>query len=57
MKFYENKTVAYRISVRRRRCAVGVEGVGCGGGVGPSSEKNDFFVPKVINLGAFSRSF
>ena len=30
----------FRISVRRRRCAVGVDGVGCGGGVGPSQKKS-----------------
>jgi len=48
----------YRISVRRRRGTVRVEGVGCGErGLGSLPEKNHFLPPKMISLGAFLRSF
>jgi len=36
----------FRISVRRGRGAVGVEGSGCGGGAGPAPEKKTFFCPQ-----------
>ena len=43
----------FRISVRRGRRAVGVDGVGRGvGGWAPFPEKKYFFVPKMIALGA-----
>ena len=32
---------------------MGVEGVGCGGGLGLYPEENHFFVLKMISLGAF----
>jgi len=42
----------FRISVRRGRRAVGVEGVACGGGGWDLPRKKSFFVPKMISLGA-----
>jgi len=36
----------FRISVRRRRGAIGVEGVGCGGGGWPPPLKKPFLSPK-----------
>ena len=37
----------FRISVKRERCAIGVKGVGCGGGDwAPSPEKKSFLSPK-----------
>jgi len=41
----------FRISVRRRRGAVGVDGVGCGGGIWVHPQKKIIFVPKLITLG------
>ena len=48
----------FSISIRRERCAVGVEGVGWGGveGLGCFLEKI-IFVPTMISLDAFLRRF
>jgi len=44
----------FRISVKRGRGAIGVEGCGVWWrGLGPSPEKKIFFVRKMISLGAF----
>jgi len=44
----------FRISVRRRRGAKGFEGVGCCRGATP---RKNYFVPNMMSLGAFCRSF
>jgi len=43
------------MSVRRERCAVGVDGMWCGGGVGGPfpRKKTSIFVSKMLSLGAF----
>jgi len=43
----------FRISVRRKRGAVGVDGVGRGGGGWATPQKKISFVPKMLTLGAF----
>ena len=41
----------FRISVRRRRGAIGVEGVGCGGGGWPPPQKKNHFCPQNDKFG------